>query len=111
MLVCVCESSDQAEARRSKVKEARKRREQRVQQKRSELYKMWAEESGILLEKDKPAEKKDEAEPKPAEEKEKEKKTAAKPKAEVRPRALSFRAWRWLLLSDELAPNIRRVHC
>lgn len=74
--------SDQAEARRSKVKEARKRREQRVQQKRSELYKMWAEESGILLEKEKPAEKKDEAEPKPAEEKEKEKKTTAKPKAE-----------------------------
>ena len=100
----VCESSDQAEARRSKVKEARKRREQRVQQKRSELYKMWAEESGILVEKDKPAEKKDEVEPKPAEEKEKEKKTAAKPKAEVRPRAFFSRAWHWLLLP------LRRVH-
>lgn len=78
--------SDQAEARRSKVKEARKRREQRVQQKRNELYRMWAEESGILLEKEKPSEKKEELESKPAEEKkeaEKEKK-AAKPKAEVR---------------------------
>lgn len=81
--------SDQAEARRSKVKEARKRREQRVQQKRNELYRMWAEESGILVEKEKPADKKEELEPKRVEEKkeaEKDKPASAK-KTEAAPKS------------------------
>lgn len=41
LLVCC---SDQAEARRSKVKEARKRREERIAQKKQELLKTFAKE-------------------------------------------------------------------
>lgn len=49
--MCVFRCSDQAEARRQKVKEARKRREDRQAQKRAEILKTYAKEDEVAAKK------------------------------------------------------------
>lgn len=75
--------NDQAEARRNKVKEARKRREERIATKRAEMLKLYADETAKKDETKKPeeqgdAEKQQQQQQAPVEKTEKKKETKAK---------------------------------